>query len=102
MNDFKRELEAWAASVKIFTSQSNHHSSKIRRILKKQFTSDANLEPFVNSFGSFENIYLDMTVTLFSDNFFVTNESKLLRSMFAVDSYLGRDTNIRYILILYS
>ena len=89
MNEFKRELEAWATTVKTFTSQSNHHSSKIRRILKKQFTSDANLEPFVNSFGEFEINNLDMILTQFSDSFFVTAESKLLRSMFAVDSYLG-------------
>ena len=53
MNDFKRELEAWTASVKTFTSQSSHHSSKIRRILKKQLKSDADLEPFANVFGKF-------------------------------------------------
>ena len=91
MNKFETELGNWVSIIKTYVAESSQISQRIRRILRKNTNKET--DEFIRVFGKLYNInYIILCSQLksISDNFYLENEAKLMKSLFAVDNYLGK------------
>ena len=90
MNKFETELANWVDVIKTYVSESSQISQRLRKILRKNTNADT--DEFVRVFGNINLLFeYPSAQTYFLDNFYLENEAKLLKSLFSVDNYLGRN-----------